>query len=80
MLKTILLFALLFSSLFSNQKEEFSFMGLNVSSKTIDLDSNNENITSIGLRYGKQTLDWRTIFNYDYSEEYQSESAAATPT
>jgi len=72
MLKIILLFTLLFSSLFSNQTEEFGFLGLNISGKTIDLNSNNEQTTSIGLRYGKQTLDWRMMFTYDYSKEYQS--------
>jgi len=72
MLKIILLTTLLFSSLFSKQEEEFIFLGLSMSSKIIDLNSNNEQSTSIGLRYGKQTLDWRTMFIYDYSKECQS--------
>ncbi len=65
----------LFSSIFSTEKEEFAFMGLTVSSKTIEIDVNNEKVTSIGLRYGKQTLDWRTMFTYNYHKEYQSFSA-----
>ena len=75
MFKIILFTALLFSSLSANQKEEFTFLGLSISGNAIDLDSNNEQIKSIGLRYGKQTLDWRTMFTYDYSKEYQSFSA-----
>lgn len=28
--------------------------------------------TVLGIRYGRQTVDWRTVFSYEYSNGYQS--------
>ena len=75
MFKIILLVMLLFSSVLSNQKEEFDFLGLTISRDTINIKLDDVQTTSIGLRYGKQTLDWRTMFTYSYQKEYQSISA-----
>lgn len=69
----IVLFSLLFTTLFAQQDlEEFPFIGLSVSSQNIDSTLNNTRETSIGIRYGKQTQNWRTTFAYDYSKGYQS--------
>jgi len=72
MLKIILLAALLFSSLFSQEKKEFTFLGLSISKHTIEMNPDTKQVDSIGLRCGKQTLDWRTVFTYEDAEEYRS--------
>ena len=72
MLRILLVSLLFLTQLFSQSSQKFPFIGLSASAQIIDLHSNNEQSTSIGLRYGKQTLDWRTIFSYDYSKECQT--------
>jgi len=69
MLKVTLIFLFIFTSLFAEEKEEFPFLGITVSTQSI---SSNQRETPIGLRYGKQTLDWRTMFTYEHaSNGYQ---------
>lgn len=70
MSKFILLFIFLFSSL--SQAEEFPFIGFSASTHNIDRLSENSKETSVALRLGRQTLDWRTTFVYDYSKGYQA--------
>lgn len=66
----ILIFTL--SLLFSQEDEKFPFVGIGVSEKTIDLNTHTSEST-ISLRYGKQTLDWRTSFTYEFkNSDYQS--------
>ncbi len=66
MLRVTLIFLFIFTSLFAEEKEEFPFLGITVSTQSIDIDkSSNQRETPIGLRYGKQTLDWRTMFTYE---------------
>ena len=73
MLRVTLLFLFIFTSLFAEETEEFPFLGLVVSTQSIDIDKiSKETETSFGLRYGKQTLDWRTMFTYEFaSNGYQ---------
>ncbi len=70
MSRILVLFSLLFTSLFSSsqQLEEFPFIGITVSTHTIDLKNNNNKETIIGIRYGKQTVDWRTMFTYQFGQ------------
>ena len=81
MLRSIILFSLLSISLLSAKEvEEFSFIGVTVASDAIDIlhvdDSvAAEDTTNIGIRYGKQTLDWRTMFTYARDGENVSISA-----
>jgi len=74
MSKIILLSLFLFTSLFAQETEEFPFLGITVSTQSVDLENlSNQKETTVGLRYGKQTLDWRTMFTYEYkSNGYKS--------
>ena len=73
MKKITLLFLLTCSLLFSDNKEEYPFLGITISTQTTDiasdadLDSTTE--TAIGLRYGRQTIDWRTMFSFEYVKD-----------
>jgi len=65
--KVIIIFALLLSALFAEEElETFPFLGITASYHQIDFDSSakldDNKETLLGFRYGKQTLDWRTMF------------------
>jgi hypothetical protein len=64
---------LLFCSFLSAQESEsFAFLGLGISAQSVDIQDNDQKETSLFLRYGKQTLDWRTLFTYDFKgSDYQ---------
>ncbi len=67
MFKITLIFLFLLTSLFSQETEEFPFLGVTISTQSIDLKNlSNKKDTTIGIRYGKQTQDWRTMFTYEY--------------
>jgi hypothetical protein len=69
MLKMLFVSLLFLTSLFGQSSKDFAFMGLSVSTQTIDIiseDSTQE--TGFGLRYGQQSLDWRTVFSLDYTD------------
>ncbi|MCF6243551.1 MAG: hypothetical protein L3J43_00775 [Sulfurovum sp.] len=78
MFKHVLLFTLLMTTIFSNQVEDtetFSFAGLTATGSKVDFkgtsnltDSKN---TLVGLRYGQQTVDWRTMFTLSGKKETQ---------
>ncbi len=73
MSKIILILIFTLSSLFSQEAEKFPFIGLGISSQTIDINTQNNKENTISLRYGKQTLDWRTYFTYEFKNtDYQS--------
>jgi len=64
MLRITLLLLSVYTSLFSYETEEFPFIGLTVSTQSIDIATiDKQKETSYGLRYGKQTTDWRTMFS-----------------
>jgi hypothetical protein len=63
--------------LFSGKLEEYPFLGVTISTQTTDIadtaDLDSETETAIGIRYGRQTIDWRTMFNFEYvSDLYRS--------
>ncbi len=67
MSKIIFLSLFILSSLFAEETEEFPFLGITISTQSVDIkDINDQKNTTIGLRYGKQTQDWRTMFTYEY--------------
>jgi len=69
MLRTLFVSLLFLTLLFGQGSKDFSFMGLSVSTQTIDIDSiDSTQETGFGLRYGQQSLDWRTIFTLDYTQ------------
>ncbi len=69
MFRTLIVSLLFLTSLFGENSKDFSFMGLSLSTQNIDIypgDSSWEG--GIGLKYGQQSLDWRTIFSLDYTQ------------
>ncbi len=71
--KIIFIFIFTLSLLFSQEVEKFPFAGLAVSAQTIDINTQNKKETTISLHYGEQTLDWRTVFAYEFkNSDYQS--------
>lgn len=77
MKRVTLLFLLTCSLLFSEKTEEYPFLGITISTQTSDIggdsDIDNQTETSIGIRYGRQTIDWRTILTFEYvSDIYRS--------
>jgi len=71
MSRVLVLFFILFSSLFSEEVEQFPFIGVTVSTHTIDIQSrdsfSNDEVIA-GIRYGQQTLRWRTMFTYEFEQ------------
>ena len=68
MSKFVLLIALMFTSAFADDKEEFPFLGITVSTQSISIEGKeNPSETSFGLQYGKQTVDWRTMFALNFA-------------
>ena len=86
MSRFFVLFLLTLTLLFSKNIEEFPFIGVTVGIHTIDIVpitptnpispavdvSSSEDETTVGIRYGKQTLDWRTMFTLSGNKDYQS--------
>lgn len=75
--KFILLISLLLSTLFAQQDvEEFHFVGLITSKDSMKFESianiPNEDETSFGFRYGRQTLEWRTVFTLAGNTDLQT--------
>ena len=73
MKRITLLFLLTYSLLFSNNLEEYPFLGITIATQTTDIadfsDIDTQTETSIGLRYGRQTIDWRTMFTFEYVKD-----------
>lgn len=71
MSKFILIFALLLTFALAEDKEEFPFIGITVSTESISLGSagDDQSVTTFGLQYGKQTTDWRTMFGYSFAKD-----------
>ena len=72
MSKLTLIVLLLSSLLFAKDEPSYPFIGINVTTQSINLFDDDIRETGVGIRYGKQTMDWRTVFSYEYSEGYQS--------
>lgn len=77
MRKFIVLLSLLFTTLFAQQDaEQFHFVGLTVSTDSMDFESisnlSSQDETAFGIRYGRQTLDWRTVFTLSGNGDLQT--------
>ncbi len=76
MLKTILIFIFLYQTMLMADVEEFPFIGLTTSINSIDTKNNLVNVnkkdTTFGLCYGKQTLEFRTMFTFNANKDYKS--------
>lgn len=76
MSKFILLFTLLFTTLFAQEDpEQYPFIGVTLATHSIDFkstaDTSSQDETVLGLRYGKQTQDWRTVFTLSGNSDLQ---------
>lgn len=62
--------SLLFTALlFGQNDKDYPFMGLSVSTQNINTDPGDASWEGgVSLTYGKQSLDWRTIFALDYTQ------------
>jgi len=74
MTRFLLLFTLIFTS-FSHASalEEFPFFGISASSDEINLDDPFDKLNSkesFGLRYGKQSTEWRTMFTLQGNSDF----------
>ena len=74
MTRFLLLFSLIFTSLSTaSALEEFPFFGVTVSSDQINLNDPFDKLDSkesFGLRYGKQSTEWRTMFTVEGNGDY----------
>ena len=69
MFKITLIFLFLLTSIFAQERKEYPFIGVTVSTQSTNIkDADNKRDTTFGIRYGKQTLDWRTMFTYEYKK------------
>jgi len=74
MFKLIMLMSILFTTLFAKQ-ETFPFLGVSISSEIVDIapsPSSSVRETGFSLRYGQQTLDWRTTFAFTGNDNFQT--------
>ena len=72
MSKLTLVLLLLSSLVFAKDEAAYPFIGINVSTQSINLYDEDTRETGISIHYGRQTIDWRTVFSYEYSKGYQS--------
>ena len=69
MFRTLIVSVLFLTSLFGESSKDFSFMGLSVSTQNINIDPGDSSWEDgFGLKYGQQSLDWRTTFSLDYTQ------------
>ncbi len=76
MSRIIILFALTLTLLFSQDIEDFPFIGVTVGVHAIDIDPSadisSRDETTVSIRFGKQNLDWRTMFTMSGNKNLQS--------
>jgi len=69
MLKASFLSLLFTALLFGQNSKDYPFFGLSVSSQNINTNPGDPSWEGgVGLRYGQQSLDWRTVFTLDYTQ------------
>lgn len=57
--------------LFGNETQSYPFMGVSLTSQSVEALNEKQQESAFGVRYGKQSVDWRTLFSYEYSKGYQ---------
>lgn len=76
MSRIFILFSLTCTLLFSQSLEEFPLIGVTVGVHTMDIDPiadvSSPDETTVGIRFAKQTIDWRTMFTLEGNSHYQS--------
>jgi len=69
----ILSLFILTASLHSEEAESFTFIGVGLSSQTLKGKDFNVHTPIYSLKYGKQTLEWRTTFSYNFNKNSYKE-------
>lgn len=73
MIRMLFIFMLVMSAADAQFKKNFPFIGVTASSQTINLnDADKSTEPGFGIRYGQQSLDWRTIFSLEYNQNSYS--------
>jgi len=70
----MIIFAMVFTSI-NAYEESFPFIGVSISTETVDLkpaSASSQKETTGTLRYGQQTLDWRTTFAISGNKNFQT--------
>lgn len=66
----------LHTALFAKDAQQFPFIGAALSTDSMDFaatpDAFSQNETSFGIHYGRQTIDWRTLFTLSGNNNFQS--------
>ncbi len=69
MIKFFFVSLLFLTSLFGEKSQNFSFMGVSASTQNINKDLGDSSWEGgVGIRYGQQSLDMRTLFILDYTQ------------
>lgn len=69
MIKTFFVSLLFLTLLFGEKSQNFAFMGVSASTQNINKDLSGSSWEGgVGLRYGQQSLDMRTLFTLDYTQ------------
>ena len=71
-MKNIIIFILLSTAIWAEKDEEFSFVGLGISTQSIDISPTDIDKNTFAIKYGKQSIDYRTTFAFNYNKNYQS--------
>jgi len=70
MFKTIFLSLLFTFSLLGQEEKDFPFIGVSVFTQNINVQEEDASWKNgVTLSYGQQSLDWRTIFALDYTQD-----------
>ncbi len=70
MFKAFFLSLLFTFLLFGENDKDYPFMGVSISTQNINTDLEDASWKGgIALTYGQQSLDWRTIFSLDYTQD-----------
>jgi len=76
LIRTALLAASLMTTSFS-ASEEFGFIGLSLNHQQVDPGIYEVDHTTVGIHVGKQSLEWRTIFGFEYETDFSTISLEA---
>jgi hypothetical protein len=70
MIRILFFFILFFNLSEAKPQKNYSFIGLSASTQTINInDEGTSHKTGAGIRYGKQSQEWRTTFSLEYYPE-----------
>lgn len=73
MIRMLFIFILVMSAADAKSKQNFPFIGITASTQTINvIDEEKSTEAGFGIRYGQQSLEWRTLFSLEYNQNSYS--------